>query len=645
MGLWASGIFSRLTPPSFWHGPAPVLRPPSNRDADLDHEPVLISTIAIGLTAAFIGGLVARHVRLPAIVGYIVAGIAIGPFTPGLIADPAIALELAELGVILLMFGVGIHFSLHDLLAVRSIALPGAILQTIVSGLFGVWLGSALGWSLGGGLVLGLALSIASTVVLLRLLTDRNELDTPQGRIAVGWLIVEDLLAVLVLVLLPTLAPILGGTGATSGTSPGPDTLGPLALALAKAAVFAVIMVVAGARVVPWLLLVVAREGSRELFTLAVLAIALGIAFVASSVFGVSFALGAFLAGLVVGESDMSHQAAADALPLRDAFAVLFFVSVGMLLDPAFVLANPLPVIVVVLLIVGVKAITKFVVVVVAGYPTRVALTVAAGLAQIGEFSFIVGTMGLALGLLPDDGFQLIVAGALLSITLNPLLLRTIEPLETRLRGTPALENLLRRRAGALGTLDEGAREGLRLHAIVCGYGRVGRMVGPALERRGFRYVVITQQRDEVDRLRARGIPAIFGDAANPEVMEMAQLQHARLVIVTTSDPNEGHLIVERAHARHPGLDFVVRTHSDTEAARLRALGSKVQVVHGERELGVQMARYALRRFGVSATEAEAIAQGLRGRAIGISSLGEPVGSGPAWWAGLRDRLRPPPPA
>ncbi|MBA2300463.1 MAG: cation:proton antiporter, partial [Chloroflexi bacterium] len=330
----------------------------------MDHEPVLISTIAIGLTAAFIGGLIARHVRLPAIVGYIVAGIAIGPFTPGLIADPGIALELAELGVILLMFGVGIHFSLHDLLAVRSIALPGAILQTIVSGLFGVWLASALGWSLGGGLVLGLALSIASTVVLLRVLTDRNELDTPQGRIAVGWLIVEDLLAVLVLVLLPTLAPMLGGTGATSGASPGPDTLGPLALALAKAAVFAVIMVVAGARVVPWLLLVVAREGSRELFTLAVLAIALGIAFVASSVFGVSFALGAFLAGLVVGESDMSHQAAADALPLRDAFAVLFFVSVGMLLDPAFVLANPLPVIVVVLLIVGVKALTKFVVVV-----------------------------------------------------------------------------------------------------------------------------------------------------------------------------------------------------------------------------------------------------------------------------------------
>jgi CPA2 family monovalent cation:H+ antiporter-2 len=611
----------------------------------MDHEPVLISTIAIGLTAAFIGGLLARRVRLPAIVGYIVAGVAIGPFTPGLIADADIALELAEIGVILLMFGVGIQFSIHELLAVRSIALPGALLQTIVSGLLGIWLASALGWSLGAGLVLGLALSIASTVVLLRALTDRNELETAQGRIAVGWLIVEDLLAVLVLVLLPTLAPILGGEGSAGGAQPGPEMLGPIGLALAKAAVFAVVMVVAGARLVPWLLLVVAREGSRELFTLSVLAIALGIAFVASTVFGVSFALGAFLAGLVVGESDMSHQAAADALPLRDAFAVLFFVSVGMLLDPAFVLANPLPVLAVVVLIVGVKALTKFVVVIVAGYPTRIALTVAAGLAQIGEFSFIVGTMGRALGLLPDDGFQLIVAGALLSITLNPVLLRSIDPIEGWLRSKPALANRFQRRAGALGTLDEATQDGLRLHAILCGYGRVGRMIGPALERRGFRYVVITQQRDEVDRLRARGIPAIFGDAANPDVMEMAQLPHARLVVVATSDPNEARLIVERAHAQQPGLDFVVRTHSDTEAARLRALGSKVQVVHGERELGVQMARYALRRFGVSATEAEAIAQGLRGRSTGTSSPGDAARGGPGWWMALRDRLRPPPAA
>ena len=606
----------------------------------MDHEPVLISTIAIGLTAAFIGGLVARHVRLPAIVGYIVAGVVIGPFTPGLIADTNIALELAELGVILLMFGVGIQFSVRDLVAVRSIALPGAILQAVVSGAFGVWLGSALGWSLSGGLVLGLALSIASTVVLLRALSDRNELDTPQGRIAVGWLIVEDLLAVLILVLLPTVAPILGGAGTTAGDATGADVLVPVALALAKAAVFAALMIVAGARVVPWLLLVVAREGSRELFTLGVLAIALGIAFVASTVFGVSFALGAFLAGLVVSESDMSHQAAADALPLRDAFAVLFFVSVGMLLDPAYLIAHPLPVLAVVLLIVGMKAITKFVVVIVAGYPTRIALTVGAGMAQIGEFSFIVGTVGRSLGLLPDEGFQLIVAGALMSITVNPLVLRSIEPLEARLRAMPAVANLMRRRAGQLGELDEGTRSGLRLHAIISGYGRVGRLIGPALERRGFRYVVVTQRRDEVDGLRARGIPAIFGDAANAEVMEMAQIRHARLVIVATSDPNETRLIVERCQALTPEMDFVVRTHSDTEAAYLRAMGGKVQPVHGERELAVQMARYALRRFGVSATEAEAIAQGLRGRAA-IAPPAAARRTGPAtWWTQLRERFR-----
>ena len=608
----------------------------------MDHEPVLISTIAIGLTAAFIGGLIARHIRLPAIVGYIVAGVAIGPFTPGLSADTDLALELAEIGVILLMFGVGIQFSMRELLAVRSIAIPGAILQTIVSGLFGVWLGSALGWSVGGGLVLGLALSIASTVVLLRALTDRNELETPQGRIAVGWLIVEDLLAVIILVLLPTIAPLLGGSDPAAGAGAPTEPLVPIVVALAKAAVFAAIMVVAGARLVPWLLLVVAREGSRELFTLAVLAIALGIAFVASTVFGVSFALGAFLAGLVVGESDMSHQAAADALPLRDAFAVLFFVSVGMLLDPAFVIANPLPILAALLLIVGVKAVTKFVVVVAAGYPTRIGLTVAAGLAQIGEFSFIVGTVGRSLGLLPEEGFQLIVAGALLSITINPLVFRTVEPLEARLRTMPVLAGLLRRRAGDLGTIDPATQEGLRLHAIVCGYGRVGRMIGPALERRGFRYVVITQQRNEVDRLRARGIPAIFGDAASPEVMAMAQIEHARLVIVATSDPHETRLIVERAQALQPGLDFVVRTHGDFEAAYLRALGGKVQVVHGERELAVQMARYALRRFGVSATEAEAIAQGLRGRSAAAPA---PGAADRGWWVTLRDWLRPPPAA
>ena len=598
----------------------------------MDHEPVLISTIAIGLTAAFIGGFAARRIGLPPIVGYILAGVVIGPFTPGLVADPGIATELAEIGVILLMFGVGIHFSIRDLLAVRSIAIPGALIQTAVAVGLGIALGSALGWGLGGGLVLGLALSIASTVVLLRALSDRQELDTVEGQIAVGWLIVEDLLAVLVLVLLPSIAPILGGAADLAST--WPTALGGVGIALGKAAIFAILMIVAGARLVPWLMLVVAREGSRELFSLAVLAIALGVAFVSSSVFGVSFALGAFLAGAVVGESDMSHQAAADALPLRDAFAVLFFVSVGMLLDPVYLVANPVPVLAVLALIVVGKALTKLVIVAAAGYPPRVALTVAAGLAQIGEFSFIVGTMGRSLGLLPDDGYQLLVAGALISIGVNPLLFALIRPTEGLLRRSKTVVALMDRRAGDLGRISPDEQSTLRLHAIVCGYGRVARLIGPAFERRGFRYVVITQQRDEVDRLRAAGVTAIYGDASNPVLLEMAGIEHARLVVVATSDPHETRLIVERARELNAGIDIVVRTHSDTEAAHLRALGGKVQAVHGERELAVQMARYALRRFGVSAAEAEAIAQGLRGRPVAVP----PAGRRPML-AGVLDRL------
>src|SRR6185295_6167509 len=390
----------------------------------MDHEPVLISTIAIGLTAAFIGGFVARRIGLPAIVGYIVAGIVIGPFTPGIAADPTIATQLAEIGVILLMFGVGIHFSFRDLLAVRGIALPGAAVQIAVATILGTGLGVLLGYGVGGGLVLGLAISVASTVVLLRALEDRNELDTQQGRIAVGWLIVEDLFTVVVLVLLPLIAPMLGAHPpadgvAVSGSIAEGGGLAEVVFAVAKAAIFAVLMVVAGARLIPWLLLQVARQGSRELFTLAVLAIALGIAYAASTVFGVSFALGAFLAGLVVSESDMSHQAAADALPLRDAFAVLFFVSVGMLLDPAVLLADPLAIVAMLVLIVVVQPLAAFGIVEAFGYPMRVALTVAAALGQIGEFSFILGTLGLTIGLLPEAGFQLIVAGALLSIDVS----------------------------------------------------------------------------------------------------------------------------------------------------------------------------------------------------------------------------------
>jgi CPA2 family monovalent cation:H+ antiporter-2 len=598
---------------------APTNEPPSPKGTAIEtsHEPVLISTIAVGLMAAFVGGFIAKRIGLPTIVGYIVAGVVLGPFTPGFIADVDLALELADIGIILLMFGVGIHFSLRDLAAVRSIAIPGALIQIVIATILGLMLGVGLGWGIGGGLVLGLSLSVASTVVLLRAITDRGELDTSQGRIAIGWLIVEDLVTIVILVLLPTVAPLMGGTAETSTDTLG--TLGNVALGLGKAALFVIIMIVAGTRLVPRLLTLVSNEGSKELFTLAVLAIAIGFAYLSSTVFGVSFALGAFLAGAVVGESDVSHQAAADALPLRDAFAVLFFVSVGMLLDPATLLEMPLAIVAVLVLIVVSKALIKFAIVALFGYPVRVALTVGVGLAQIGEFSFILGTVGLSLGLLPPEGFQLIVAGALLSIALNPLLFHYVDPLEARLRTNPLMIRLLGWRAGDLAELAPTEDDApLRLHAILCGYGQVGRLVARALERRGFTYVVISQQRTEVEALRERGIQALFGEASNIELLERAHVEHARLVIVASSDPHVSPLIVERAKALNPALDFVVRTHGDEETAQLRAISPKVQAVHGQRELAVQMARYSLRRFGVDAVEAEAIAQGLRGRPVSV---------------------------
>jgi len=580
----------------------------------MDHEPVLISTIAIGLTAAFAGGLLARRLGLPSILGYILAGVAVGPFTPGLIADTSIATELAEVGVILLMFGVGIHFSIDDLMAVRALAVPGAIIRIVVATLLGLAFGAAIGWGVGGGLVLGLATAMASTVVLLRALEERNELDTVQGRTAVGWVIVEDLVTVAVLVVLPTVAPLLGGTDAGTTSVTG-SPLGDLVVALGKAGIFAAVMIVAGKRIIPPLLILVARENSRELFSLAVLAIALGIAFAASSIFGISLALGAFLAGAIVSESDMSHQAAADALPLRDAFAVLFFVSVGMLLDPSFLVEHPLEVVAVVGLIVVAKSLVAVAIVAAFGYPSRTGLVVAAGTAQIGEFSFILGTVGLSLALLPPDGFQLIVAGALVSIALNPLLFRLIEPLEAYVRRHERLHALFERRSGDLTLLPRAdANEPLRRHAILAGYGRVGRTIATMFDRRGYHYVVISLDRRAIEELRGRGVPALYGDAARPELLEHAGVQIARMLIVAIGDGHATRLAVERARAANPTIDLIVRTHSDAEAARLRGIGGSVQAIHAERELAVQMARYSLRRFGVSGPEAEAIAQGLRGR-------------------------------
>lgn len=572
----------------------------------------LIATIALGLSAAFAAGFIARKLRLPPIVGYLLAGVALGPFTPGLFADPEIATELAEIGVILLMFGVGIHFSFRDLLAVRRVAIPGAIVQISVATVLGIGLAWLIGWGTPAGVVLGLAVSVASTVVLLRALMARNALDSIHGRVAVGWLIVEDLFTVFVLVLLPSLALVFKGEGS------GLDVVLPLAAALGKAGLLAGLMVVVGARVVPWVLLQVARDGSGEMFTLAVLAVALGIAFASSAIFGVSLALGAFLAGAIVGETDLSHKAASDALPLRDAFAVLFFVSVGMLVDPAYLLANPLLIAAVVALIVVGKSLAAMAIIAALGYPLRTGLTVAAGLAQIGEFSFILATAGVAEGLLPNEAFQLVVAGALISITLNPLLFAILDPVDAWLKRRPALRHLLERPGGELARPSADAPP-LSGHAVLCGYGRVGRTVARALEARGFRYVVIEEDRRTVEHLRAEGTHALYGGIADAQLLKHAGIERARVLVFAAYDPPAAEFAVEHARKVNARIEIVARVETPEEARRLRERGAS-QTVEGERELAVQMARYTLRRFGVSAPEVEAIAQGLRRRPEPVAS-------------------------
>lgn len=581
----------------------------------MEHGGDLITTIALGLGVAFLAGLIARRLRLPSIVGYLAAGVVIGPFTPGIFADQEVATELAEIGVILLMFGVGIHFSVRDLLSVRGIAIPGAVFQITVATVLGTGLGLVLGWGWAAGIVLGLALSVASTVVLLRALIQRNALDTVHGRAAVGWLIVEDIFTVLVLVLLPSFAFLASGDGAANGG----DVVWPLVEAIGKAAILALLMFAVGARVVPWLLVQVAREGSQETFTLAVLATALGIAFLSSAVFGVSLALGAFLAGAVVGESDVSHKAAADALPLRDAFSVLFFVSVGMLLDPAYLIENPLVVLAVVALVIVGKSLAAVAIVAFLGYPVRTGLTVGAGLAQIGEFSFILATAGVATGVLPAEAYQLVVAGAMITITINPLMFALVDPLDAWLKARPSWRRYLDRGGGRLAR-PAPAHAPMSGHAVICGWGRVGRTVARALEARSFGYVVVEEHRRTVEALRERGVRALYGDIADAELLRHADIERARVLVFAAYDPPAAEFAVQHARQVNPRIEIVVRVETPEEARRLLDRGAS-QAVEGERELAVQMARYTLRRFGVTSREVDSITQGLRRRP-------EPAGAG-----------------
>ena len=561
----------------------------------MQHETALIAILATGLGFAFAFGFLAVRLGLPPLVGYLVAGVLVGPFTPGFVADAGLASQLAEIGVILLMFGVGLHFSPRDLMAVRGIAVPGAVFQIAAATALGAAVSHFWGWSWGSGLVFGLCLSVASTVVLLRALEDRGALDSGEGKIAVGWLIVEDLFTVLVLVLLPALSGILGGKAAAGA---GSGLAAAVGITLAKVAAFLGLMFVVGRRAVPWLLERVAHTGSRELFTLAVLATALGVAVGASALFGVSFALGAFFAGVVISESDLSHRAAADALPLQDAFAVLFFVAVGMLFDPTILVRQPLQVLVVVFIIMIGKSIAALAIVRVFGHPLRTSLTISASLAQIGEFSFILAALAVSLGLLPPEGQSLIVAGALLSITLNAVVFKLIAPVETWVHARPLLTRLLEPAPDRAPAMPEELEAGrLHGHAVLVGHGRVGRRVAEALAARKIPYLVIEQDRGTALALREEGLPVLYGDAARPGLLEHAGLREARLLVVTAPEPFQARAIIDLARRIHPGIDIAVRTHSDAERAYLeeRKVGMAVM---GEQELADAMARYALGRFG-----------------------------------------------
>ncbi len=580
----------------------------------MEHDISLIATISMGLVLAFIGGLIAQKVSLPPLVGYLLAGVALGPYTPGFVGDAHIAGQLAEIGVMLLMFGVGLHFSINDLLDVKGIALPGAIVQIAVATGAGLGLALLWGWSVGAGLVFGLALSVASTVVLLRALEQRNALDSLNGQIAVGWLIVEDLAMVLALVLLPALAGALGGEGEARGVASqlsGGSVAVTLLLTLGKVAIFTALVFVVGTRAVPWVLQLVARTGSRELFTLAVLAIALGIAYGSAELFGVSFALGAFFAGVVLSESDFSHKAAADSLPLQDAFAVLFFVSVGMLFDPSILVREPLAVLATVFLIVFGKSLAAFAIVLARGYPIVTALTVSASLAQIGEFSFILAALGVSLGLLPPEGRDLILAGAILSITLNPLVFAGIDPAANWIKARPKLLSWLERPTGfeTLPERDKGSS--LKDHAIIVGYGRVGSDIVDVLKEQGLAFVVIDQDRRRVEDLRKRGISAVYGDATAPGVLEAAGVASARLLILALPPSYQKRQILTLARDLNPGIDTAVRTHRASELAYLKTQGIGFAIM-GTREVSLGMLGYTLTSLGLSPERAEAVVKAAR---------------------------------
>jgi CPA2 family monovalent cation:H+ antiporter-2 len=602
----------------------------------MPHETPLISTLVAGFVLAFILGAIANRLRLPPLVGYLVAGVLVGPYTPGYVADQQLAPELAEIGVILLMFGVGLHFSLKDLLSVRGVAIPGAIVQMGFATLLGWGLGALMGWPIGGSLVFGLALSVASTVVLLKALQERRLVESERGKIAVGWLIVEDLAMVLALVLIPAAASISGG-GAAGASDPLAALItrsldidlgltGVIAVTLVKVAAFIGVMLVIGRRIIPWILHRIAHTGSRELFRLGVLAIALGVAFGASKLFGVSLALGAFFAGMILSESELSHRAAQESLPLRDAFAVLFFVSVGMLFDPTIIVRDPWPVLATVFIIVVGKSVAAFMIVLAFRRTVGTALTISASLAQIGEFSFILAELGVGLNLLPEEGRDLILAGAIISIILNPIVFFVVEQIKPRLEArilrktrqqaqpTPATpageapqpELAIDRAAPPLDTVaaaraateepavakdspdvdEEGETLPTQLtgHVVLVGCGRVGGIVRDAMRASGRPFLVIEDAEKRIAELKTLGVETIVGNAASPKVLALANLGAAETLVVAIPNAFEAGQVVEQARKENASIRIVSRAHSDAEVEHLTKLGSD-SVIMGEREI------------------------------------------------------------
>ncbi|MBR0693111.1 YbaL family putative K(+) efflux transporter [Bradyrhizobium lablabi] len=558
------------------------------------HDTPLITTVIVGLGLAFVLGTLAHRFRIPPLVGYLLAGVAVGPFTPGFVADQALATQLAELGIILLMFGVGLHFSLQDLLAVRTIAVPGAVAQIVVATCMGLGLALLMGWTVAAGLVFGLALAVASTVVLLRAIQEWHLMETERGRIAVGWLIVEDLAMVLVLVLFPAVASLQAGGADKPAFEPlaaqaGLGLAGIVVLTIIKIALFIGLMLIVGRRVIPWVLHYIAHTGSRELFRLAVLSTALCIAFGSTKLFDVSLALGAFFAGMMLRESPLSQRAAQESLPLRDAFAVLFFVSVGMMFDPVSAIREPWPLIATLSIILIGKSLAAFLIVILFRRSVATALTIAASLSQIGEFSFILAELGVASRILPEEGRHLILAGAILSIMLNPLVFAAVGWLAPHLEPRQESSSTT---AAAYNPIPVAKLTG---HTIVIGYGRVGAIVGDTLRQQKLPFLVVEVSENALAKVKASGIEAIVGNAAHPDVLNATNPAQARHLVVAIPEAFEAGQIVQQARSANSNIRIIARAHSDAEVDHLTRLGADI-VIMGEREIARGMIEELKRR-------------------------------------------------